>query len=89
MVEFLHDKKIYKRYVMNFTKKLYQHKEISEEALDEVFEDFPGMNSQATSETLMRDITERELATTVISLAKGKASGHDEIPVEVFPSCGR
>ena len=69
---------------MNFTKKLYQHKEISEETLDEVFEDFPGMISQATSETLMRDITERELATTVISLAKGKAPGHDEIPVEVF-----
>ena len=52
--------------------------------MDEVFKDFLGIILQATSETLMRDITERELATTVTSLAKGKAPGHDGIPVEVF-----
>ena len=52
--------------------------------MDEVFENFPGMISQATNETLMRDITKREITTTVISLAKGKAPGHDGIPVEVF-----
>ena len=52
--------------------------------MDEVFKDFLGMILQATSETLMRDITERELATTVTSLAKGKTPGHDGIPVEVF-----
>ena len=67
-----------------YYKKLYQHKEISEEAMDEVFKDFLGMILQATSETLMRDITERELATTVTFLAKEKAPGHDGIPVEVF-----
>lgn len=67
-----------------FYKNLYQHKEISEEALDEVFENFPGMILQATNETLMKDITERKLVTTVISLAKENVPGHDEIPVEVF-----
>ena len=52
--------------------------------MNEVFEDFPGMISQATSETLMRNITERELTTTLTSLAKGRAPEHDGILVEVF-----
>ena len=67
-----------------FYNKLYQHKEVSWEAIDDVFEDFPGMISHATGEALTRDITERELSTAVTSLAKGKAPRYDGIPVEVF-----
>ena len=68
----------------DFYKKLYQHKEIMEGALLEVFKGFPDMITQAMCEPLMRDITEKELSTVVIDMAKRKAPRHDGIPMNFF-----
>lgn len=67
---------------MIFYKKLYQHKEISEEALTEVFEGFSGMISQVVSILLSRDIMKRELSMAITCMANGKAPRHHGIPIE-------
>ena len=72
------------RICLNFYQTLYQHKPISEDALKEVFEGFPGMTPQGVSEILMQDITEDELYAAVKTIAKGKAPGHDGVPIEFF-----
>lgn len=50
----------------------------------EIFEGFSTTITHVMSESLMRDITKRELSTVVTTMAKGKALGHDGIPVEFF-----
>ena len=72
------------RICLDFYKQLYQHKEITEETLTEVFEGFPDMITEAMYGPLRRDITEKELFTAVADMAKGKAPGHDGIPIEFY-----
>lgn len=58
--------------------------DILESASSEVFVDFSPTFISAMNSTLMRDITHEELSSVVTSMAKGKALGHDEIPVNFF-----
>lgn len=63
---------------------LYKHKPIREEAMREVFEGFTSTFTKAMNATLMEEMTEKELGAVVRDMAKGKAPGHDGIPVEFF-----
>ena len=69
---------------LDFYRKLYKHTRISEEAMNEILEDLPATFTCDMNEALSRDITERELSTAILSMAKGKAPGHDEVPIEFF-----
>ena len=68
----------------DFYKDLYGHKEVSEGALEEVFEGFQATFTEAMNESLTKEITERELGGVVRDMAKEKAPGHDGIPTELF-----
>ena len=63
---------------------MYRHNEVSEEALREVFEGFPVIFTDEMNVTLTKIIMERELAAAATVMAKGKALGHDGIPMEFF-----
>ena len=52
--------------------------------MDEVLEDLPATFTCDMNESLSKDITERELSAEVLSMAKGKAPGHDGVPIEFF-----
>lgn len=68
----------------DFYENLYKYREVSEEALREVFEGFPVTFTDAMNVALTQDIMERELASALTAMAKGKAPGHDGIPMEFF-----
>ena len=68
----------------DFYKNLYGHKEVSEEAIMEVFTGFRVSFSEEMNASLTKEITERELGGVVRDIAKGKAPGHDRIPIEFF-----
>ena len=72
------------RITKNFYEELYTYKEISEEVLEKVMEGVPATFTNAMNVGLSKEITERELRGAVNSMAKGKAPGHDGIPVEFF-----
>lgn len=55
---------------------LYQHREVSEESLREVFEGFSVTFTDSMNASLTKVITEKKL----VAMAKGKASGHDGFP---------
>jgi hypothetical protein len=69
---------------VDFYKALYKHKKISEEALDEVFRDLPITFTPSMNEVFFKEITEEELGVAAKAMAKGKAPGHDGIPLEFF-----
>ena len=68
----------------NFYKNLYGLKKVSEEAIMEVFIGFRALFTEEMNASLTREITERELGGVVRDMAKGKAPGHDGIPIEFF-----
>ena len=67
-----------------FYKDLYTHKNISEEVLTRTLEGLPATVTNAMNESISKKITVKELSQVVNSLAKGKAPGHDGIPMEFF-----
>ena len=68
----------------DFYEDLYKYWAISEEALVEVFEGFPVTFTDDMNVSITKRITERELAGALAAMAKGKAPGHDGIPMEFF-----
>ena len=72
------------RICLDFYQDLYRHRVIEEEALLEVMEGVPATFTPAMNEVLGKEILERELRGAVDSMAKGKAPGHDGIPVEFY-----
>lgn len=62
----------------------YQHKEVSGYALREVLGDLPITFIASMNEALSWKITEKELSSAILSMAKGKASRHDKILIEFF-----
>ena len=69
---------------LDFYSDLYKLKGVSEPAIQEILEDFPVTFTDAMNETLEQEITVEELASVIRSMAKGKAPGHDGIPIEFF-----
>lgn len=69
---------------LDFYQNLYRHQEISGEAMREVLEGLPATFTVNMNVTLYRTNTENEVSTTIMSMAKGKALGHDGIPIEFF-----
>lgn len=69
------------RNIKDFYEELYAHEDISEETLARVMEGVTATFTNAINETLSKEITENELQGAVNSMAKGKAPGHDGIPV--------
>ena len=69
---------------LDFYKNLYQHKEVAEPVLREVLDDLLVTFMASMNEALSREITEEELAVVIRAMAKGKAPGHDGIPIEFF-----
>lgn len=63
---------------------LYAHKDILEEAFAKAMEGVPAIFTNTMNKDLGKEITEKELRRAVNSMAKGKAPGHDGIPVEFF-----
>lgn len=57
---------------------------MSEVAIRNVFEGLTSTFTDTMNENLSREITEEELGKVVTSMAKGKAPGHDGIPMELF-----
>ena len=57
---------------------------MSEETIMEVFTGFRTSFSEEMNASLTKEITERELGGVVRDMAKGKAPGHDGIPIEFF-----
>lgn len=53
-------------------------------ALNDVLDDFPMTFTKAMNDTLTQEITHRELRATFRTLTKGKAPGHDGIPIKFF-----
>ena len=70
--------------VFDFYQSLYQHKDILEEALEEVLRDLPTIFTPTMNESLFEEITEDELGGAVRVMAKSKAPGFDGISLEVF-----
>ena len=70
--------------VFDFYQSLYQHIDISEEALEEVLRDLPTILTPNMNEALSKEITEEELGGAVREMTKGKAPGFDGVPVEFF-----
>ena len=77
-------KNIWTKYAMIFIKNLYEHKEVSEGALRKVFEGFQATFTEEINASLIKEITEKELGSAVRDMAKGKAPGHDGIPIKFF-----
>ena len=73
----------------DFYQDLYKYKEISEEALHEVFEGFPIIVTHAMNVYFFRLIIHVEVFTIVDSMAKEKAPSHDGIPIEIFNNFGQ
>ena len=69
---------------LDFYQDLYQHKGVSEEAIREILEGLPRTFTEDMNTSLSKEITEAELSAAVQSMAKGKAPGHDGIPMEFF-----
>ena len=69
---------------LDFYSNLYKLKGVSEPAIQEILEDLPVTFTDAMNETLEQEITVEELASAIRSMAKGKAPGHDGIPIEFF-----
>jgi len=69
---------------VNFYQALYKHKEISEEALEEVLRDLPITFTTSMNEVFSKEITEEELGVAAKAMAKGKAPGHDRLSLEFF-----
>ena len=72
------------RICYDFYKTLYVYKEISDEALEEVFTGFLVTFTDKMNVSITRRITEEELGAAVQNMAKGKAPGYDGIPVAFF-----
>ena len=68
----------------DFYKDLYKHKDIEEEAFLSVMEGVLATFTTAMNESLAKEVSEKELRGAVNSMAKGKAPGHDGIPVEFY-----
>lgn len=69
---------------LDFYKDLYKFKKVSNLAISEVFEEFTATFTKAMNECISRDIIVEELDKAIVSMAKEKAPGHDEIPMEFF-----
>ena len=71
---------------------MYAFKEISEEALEEVFTGFPVTFNDIMNVTITKEITEREIGALVRDMAKDKTPGHDGLPIEfvqrLWPTIG-
>ena len=52
--------------------------------IQEILEDFPVIFTESMNESLALEITENDLASAIHLISKGKASGHDGIPIEFF-----
>ena len=63
---------------------MYKYKETSKRAINEVLEGLPATFTGTMNKALAKDITKRKLSIAVSSIAKGKAPGHDGIPIEFF-----
>lgn len=78
---------------LDFYQNLYMHQDISGEAIREVLEGLPTTFTCDMNATLSRAITKNELSTAILLMAKGKAPGHNGIPIEFFqhhwPSIGK
>ena len=72
------------RICYDFYRNLYKHMDISKVALNEVMKRLPATFMNDMNESLAKDITKKELSNAVMSMAKGKAPGHEGIPVELF-----
>ena len=70
--------------MLRLYKNLYGHKEVSEEAIIEVFVEFQAIFIEEMNASLTKEITERELGGVVRDMAKGKALDHDGISIEFF-----
>jgi hypothetical protein len=62
----------------------YTHKDITKEALAKVIDEVSAIFTNAMNETLGKEITKNELHRAVKSVARGKAPGHDGIPLGFF-----
>ena len=72
------------RICFDFYLKLYAYKEISEEALEEVFTNFPITINDTMNVAITKEITERDIGAVVRDMTKGKVLGHDGLPIEFF-----
>ena len=72
------------RICLDFYKDLYSHKKIVEKILMEVTEGLPAKFMVVMNNALEQEITDGELCSATKAIAKGKAPGHDGIPVEFF-----
>lgn len=68
----------------NFYKELYKHKDISEDALREVFDDLPIAFLDVMDDSFAKEITQHELYEVVDSMANGKAPWHDGILIKLI-----
>jgi exonuclease III len=73
---------------LDFYQNLYRHKDICRVALREVLEDLPATFTDDMNASLSKEITVKEISAAILSMAKGKAPGHDGIPIEFFQHCG-
>lgn len=67
-----------------FYQQLYGHKEISGKAMREVLDDLLEIFTDDMNVPLAKPITNKELLAATMSMTKGKAPGHDGIPIEFF-----
>ena len=72
------------RICLDFYNDLYNHKEIIDEALIKVMKGLPALFTAAMNKALDQEITKKELRSVTNAMAKGKAPGHDGIPIEFF-----
>lgn len=63
---------------------LFKKECIVEEALDKVFEGFSILITKGVNDSLMNEMTQRDLGVTVMAIAKGKAPEHDGLPIDFF-----
>ena len=72
------------RICQDFYQDLYRHEDIEEKALIKMMEGVLATFTPAMNEVLVKEVSERELRGAVNLMAKGKAPGHDGIPVEFY-----
>jgi hypothetical protein len=74
-------------YVSGFYDKLYSSDALApgtKEAQEECWKNVPGKVLPAMNERLTRDICLKDITEVIRALPKGKAPGHDDIPMEFF-----
>jgi hypothetical protein len=75
------------QFIIGFYASLYSsdaHLPDTGEAQAECWASVPTMVSQDTNESLTRNLTTKDIINTIKALPKGKASGHDGVPMEFY-----